>query len=136
MSVLLWSYSGWDNLGAFAAEVENPGKNYPLAMALPVLSSFALLPDASLWTDDAFYVAALQVGPWLGVWVTIAAAVANSGQLAAGMTANSRILWASGRQMSGYQMRRRVAPRFLGQSSRRRQQPFARSACSWECAAS
>src|SRR5207237_1028137 len=34
LSVVLWNYCGWDNISTFAGEVNNPKRNYPVALAL------------------------------------------------------------------------------------------------------
>lgn len=84
--MLLWSSTGWDALSNFAGEVRNPTRTYPLGIALamlagtaanviPIVVSYALLPDASAWGDDAFLVAAQHISGhgWLVVWVIVAA---------------------------------------------------------------
>ena len=40
--VALWNFMGWDNASTIAAEVENPQRTYPLAMALTVFAVTAV----------------------------------------------------------------------------------------------
>jgi amino acid transporter len=89
----------WDSAASFAGEVEDPGRSFPLAMAmcvvlvifsnvLPVLVGTGVEknPDYSQWEDGYFAVAAQKIaGPWLGVWVVAAAAVSNVGLFEAEM---------------------------------------------------
>jgi amino acid transporter len=69
--VALWNYMGWDNASTVAEEVENPRRNYPLAMIaaaalvaisyiLPVVAiAYAGIPvdgfTTGSWTDTALY---------------------------------------------------------------------------------
>jgi amino acid transporter len=85
----LWLYSGYEQVSTVAEEVENPRRNYPIALAMVVplsiatyfLPTFAALAALGNWQDwktgyfsDA---AALIGGPWLGNWMTLAAMVGN-----------------------------------------------------------
>ncbi|KOO22731.1 amino acid permease family protein [Chrysochromulina tobinii] len=95
LSVMLWNTSGYDSMGAFAAEVENPGRDFPRAMVaaivlitlvyvLPVAVGVSLDDRASLpsWTDGTFArVAAEQVGPWLARWISLGGAISALGIL-------------------------------------------------------
>ena len=81
--------SGYEQLSTVAEEVENPRRNYPLALALVVpmsmatyfLPTFASLAALNNWQDwHAGYfstAASLIGGPWLGGWMTMAAMLAN-----------------------------------------------------------
>jgi amino acid transporter len=85
----LWLYSGYEQLSTVAGEVENPQRNYPLALAcviplsmvtyfLPTATSLAALNNWQDWRGGYFPTAAQLVGgPWLGVWMTLAAMLAN-----------------------------------------------------------
>lgn len=88
VSTVLWNYSGWDNVGTFAEEVENPQRNYPkaLALTLPVITAMYLLPvlagvaiatDPSVWSESAGWPAVAQAvgGRFLGACVAGAALV-------------------------------------------------------------
>ena len=89
LALVLWGYSGYEQLSTVAEEVENPQRTYPRALALVVPLSMAtyILPTvASLgalgnWQDwhtgylsDA---ARLIGGPQLGFLMTVAAMVTN-----------------------------------------------------------
>ncbi len=70
--VAMWNYMGWDNASTVAQEVENPQRNYPLAMvASAVLVAFTyILPLA------AMALAGLSVNSFsTGDWMTAAAAI-------------------------------------------------------------
>lgn len=82
LSTVLWNYSGWDNVGTFAEEVEHPQRNYPKALALtlplitatyllPVLAGVAVAPDPNLWSESAGWPAVAQAvgGRFLGACV-------------------------------------------------------------------
>jgi amino acid transporter len=81
--VAMWNYMGWDNASTVAQEVENPRRNYPLAMlatcgivALSYILPLSAIAAAGIpvdqfttgsWTDAA----RLLAGPWLAVAVVI-----------------------------------------------------------------
>lgn len=84
LAVVIWNYSGWDNVSTFAGEVHNPKRNYPLALmiSVPLITIMYLLPMAvgvgttvnwSEWqTGDIAKVAGQVVGPWLGATMSLA----------------------------------------------------------------
>ncbi len=89
LALVLWGYSGYEQLSTVAEEVENPQRTYPLALAMVVplsiatyfLPSIASLGALGNWQDwhtgylsDA---ARLIGGPQLGFWMTVAAMVTN-----------------------------------------------------------
>ena len=78
LSVLLWNTSGYDSVGALAAEVRQPARDFPIAMVSTIvlvtlvyilpLSVAISLDEANLakWTDGHFTrVAEDHVGEWL-----------------------------------------------------------------------
>jgi amino acid transporter len=83
----LWLYSGYEQVSSVAEEVENPQRNYPIALAivvplsiatyfLPTVFSLAALSDWPKWHTGYFSDAAELIGgPWLGFAMTIAALV-------------------------------------------------------------
>jgi len=85
----VWLYSGYEQLSSVAQEVDNPRRNYPLALAivvpmsiatyfLPTATSLAALNNWQDWDSSYFSKAALLIGgPLLALAVTIAAAVGN-----------------------------------------------------------
>jgi amino acid transporter len=85
----LWLYAGYEQVSSVAEEVENPQRNYPLALAwvvplsmatylLPTACSLAALGDWEKWNTGYFSQAATLIGgPVLGFAITAAAAVMN-----------------------------------------------------------
>lgn len=72
----------WDNAAPFAADVKDPGRSFPRAMALAMVvvvlsSALPLLVAVGATSfpfsefDDGFFstVAESVVGKWLGVWI-------------------------------------------------------------------
>lgn len=99
----LWLYSGYEQMSSVAEEVENPQRNYPLALALvvplsmatyfiPTLLSLAALGNWQEWHTGYFSEAAKLIGgPWLGFWMTMAAAVTNISILNATVLTGTRM---------------------------------------------
>lgn len=87
LALALWSYSGYEQLSTVAEEVENPQRSYPRALAwvvplsmaaylLPTFFALAALGNWQEWKTGYFPIAANLIGgPWLGVWMTLAATV-------------------------------------------------------------
>lgn len=94
-SVLLWNMSGYDSVGALAAEVADPGRDFPRAMGatiilvslvyiVPVAVGVSLDDPAHLpkWSDGTFAVVAEDhVGPWLARWISLGGALSACGLL-------------------------------------------------------
>ncbi|HXV48950.1 MAG TPA: APC family permease [Candidatus Binatia bacterium] len=103
LSTLLWNTSGWDNAGCCAGEVENPSRTYPRAMGLtvllvtaayllPIAVGIGVDPNSSTWKEGDFpKVAAAVGGPWLGLWLTLAALVSAAGLLNALLCTSARV---------------------------------------------
>ena len=89
LMLAVWLYSGYDKLSTTANEVENPQRNFPLALAIavPMVAASYLLPTlAGLaadghwqdWREKYFSVAAARVGgSWLGHFMTLSALISN-----------------------------------------------------------
>jgi amino acid transporter len=102
----LWLYSGYEQLSTVAEEVENPRHNYPLALAcvvplsmvtyfLPTSTALAALGNWQDWHASYFSTAAQLIGgPWLGIWITLAAMVANVSLLNSTVLASTRMPFA------------------------------------------
>jgi amino acid transporter len=87
LALALWGYSGYEQLSTVAEEVENPQRSYPRALAwvvplsmatyfFPALTSLAALGNWQDWKTGFFPVAAHAIGgPWLGIWMTLAATI-------------------------------------------------------------
>jgi amino acid transporter len=102
----VWLYSGYEQLSTVAQEVENPRRNYPLALAmvvpmsiatyfLPTFAALAALNNWQDWHDGYFSTAARLIGgAGLGVAMTIAAMVTNAALLNATVLATTRMPFA------------------------------------------
>ena len=99
----LWLYSGYEQVSSVAEEVENPQRNYPIALAvvvplsmatyfLPTMFSLAALGNGQKWHTGYFSDAALLIGGrWLGFAMTIAALVTNLSLLNATVLTSTRM---------------------------------------------
>uniref|UniRef100_K3W970 Amino acid permease/ SLC12A domain-containing protein n=1 Tax=Globisporangium ultimum (strain ATCC 200006 / CBS 805.95 / DAOM BR144) TaxID=431595 RepID=K3W970_GLOUD len=101
VSVLYWSYSGFDAAGAYASEIDSPRKTYPRAMMLTVFlvaltysipffaASGVDKPHYELWADGFYPIIAEQIsGPSLRSWFLVCAILGNLGVYIAKMTKN------------------------------------------------
>lgn len=106
LAVVIWNYIGWESPSTVLAEVDSPRRTYPKALliSLPLITISYLLPmigalgsglhhsDLSQWTDGDFANAAdLVAGPWLKLFVTIAAVVAQVGLFSSLLMSGSRV---------------------------------------------
>ncbi len=102
LAIILWNYSGWDNISTYADEVENPARNYPRALALailiivlsyilPLLAGFKVTITPADWGNSSGWPAIAEKlgGAWLG---TFGAATAL---LSAWAMFNSQLLYVS-----------------------------------------
>jgi len=99
----LWLYSGYEQVSSVAEEVENPQRNYPIALAivvplsmatyfLPTMFSLAALGNWQKWHTGYFSEAAHLIGgPWLGLAMTIAAMITNLSLLNATVLTSTRM---------------------------------------------
>ncbi len=89
LALVIWGYSGYEQVSSVAEDVENPQRSYPKALALviplsiatyflPVFAGLVALGNWQDWKDGYFSTAAFLIaGPWLGYLMTTAAMVAN-----------------------------------------------------------
>jgi len=88
LSIIVYNYSGWDNISTYAAEVDQPRRNYPRAIAiamivvvlsylLPVIVGLGVTTDAAIWTTNAGWPVISQMigGRLLGNLIAAAALV-------------------------------------------------------------
>ena len=106
LAIGLWLYSGYEQCSTVAEEVENPGRSYPLALAivvpmsvvvlfLPTFTSLAALGNWQSWHTGYFPEAAQLIGgPWLGSWMTMAAMITNLSLLNATVLTSTRMPFA------------------------------------------
>jgi amino acid transporter len=79
LSILTYNFSGWDSASTYAAEVDEPQRNYPKAIGialvimvlsylLPVIAGVSVTTDPKIWSDAAGWpvIAQLIGGRWLG----------------------------------------------------------------------
>jgi amino acid transporter len=109
ITVALWNYMGWDNASTVAQEVENPQKNYPLAMisSAALVAGTYLLPLLAMalagisvenfstgsWTDTARTLG----GNWLAWAVVVGGAINGFGMFNALMMSYTRLPMAMAR---------------------------------------
>lgn len=104
LSVLLWNTSGYDSVGALAAEVQDPGRDLPCALIvtivlvtltylLPLLLAISLDSEhVRSWSDGDFVIVASQhIGDWLAAWITIGGALSALGLLNTLLCTSARV---------------------------------------------
>lgn len=102
----IWLYSGYEQLSTVAEEVENPQRTYPRALAwvvplsiltyfAPTACALAALNNWQSWNTGYFSEAARLIGgPWLGLAITLAAAVTSIALLNSTVLTTSRMPFA------------------------------------------
>jgi amino acid transporter len=102
----LWLYAGYEQLSTVAEEVEDPQRNYPRALALvvpisiatyflPTACALAALDNWQSWHTGYFPSAALLIGGvWLGLAMTLAAAITNISLLNSTVLTSTRMPFA------------------------------------------
>jgi amino acid transporter len=102
----LWLYAGYEQVSSVAEEVENPRRNYPLALAvvvplsiatyfLPTFAALAALGNWQQWTTGYFPAAAVLIGgAWLGSWMTLAAMLCDVALLNSTVLTSTRMPFA------------------------------------------
>jgi amino acid transporter len=89
LSVVIWSFSGWENLSVTAAELEQPQRNYLRAVLIvvplvwvgyliPLAISAGAYSDYSRWGAGSFAELGYRVGGWwLGTAIAVGGAVSS-----------------------------------------------------------
>jgi len=120
----LWLYSGYEQLSTVAEEVDNPQRNYPIALAIVVplsiatyfLPTFLALGALGNWQDwytRYFSDAALLIGgSWLGLGMTIAAVITNVSLLNSTVLSSTRMPFAMAEDGYMSPVLTRIHPRF------------------------
>lgn len=99
----MWNYLGWDGLSTVAGEIENPKRNFPLALfisiplitacyVLPVIAGLASHQSWDTWTAGTFTLIGYDFGgEWLKVLITIGSFVSMAGLFSGLLLSVSRI---------------------------------------------
>jgi len=84
--VVMWNYMGWDNASTVAGEVENPQRNYPLAVFLAVAAVAAtyLIVVGAAWRIG-IAPAAWNTGAWVEVATSVGGRALGLAVVAGGM---------------------------------------------------
>lgn len=101
LTVVIWNFSGWENLSAVAAEIDEPQRNYlrAISVALPLVALGYLLPlmvsvsgpgGAAQWRTGWF----AEIGRQLG-GPFMEAAIAGGGAVSAFAMFQAALLWVS-----------------------------------------
>jgi amino acid transporter len=104
LSYIVFNYSGWDGVSTYAAEVDEPQRTYPRAIALalvvvvlvyllPVIAGLSVTTDGAVWSADAGWpeIARLIGGRWLGALMAMAGIASTWGLLNAQLLSASRL---------------------------------------------
>ena len=102
LSYIIFNTSGWENASTYAAEVNEPQRNYPRGLAvallvlilcylLPVIAGVSITSEPAIWSSDAGWPAIAQLigGRWLGGLLAAAGLVSTMGLF------NAQLLYAS-----------------------------------------
>jgi amino acid transporter len=101
LAVVIWNFSGWENLSVVAAEIKNPQSNYLRAIAitvpavalgyiLPLVVCLQDVPDALDWHTGSFAQQGMRIG---GRWLAIA--IAAGGATSSFAIFEGAMLWVS-----------------------------------------
>jgi amino acid transporter len=123
--LLLYAYAGFENTAAAAGEFKNPKRDVPFALITVIgvvtllytliqLVALGTLPDLATRAEGAPLAdsAAIVVGVWAGLIMTLGAAVSIGGNIGNTTLVGSRYLYALAKSGFGPQILARVHPRF------------------------
>lgn len=104
ISYAVFNYSGWDNCSTYAEEVDQPQRNYPLAIGIAlvvmaltylvsVIAATSVTTDPKLWSAEAGWPAIAQAlgGKWLGALLAVGGLVSTWGMFNAQLLYVSRL---------------------------------------------
>jgi len=102
---VFWNYNSFDNAGSFAEDIQDPVRVLPRAMCIGffmVVLGYVIPIMVALGTTDASpkewvdgYLATVvteAVGPWLGTWLVLAAAMSNLGMFQAELSSDAYMI--------------------------------------------
>lgn len=124
-SLLLFAYAGFENTAAAAGEFRNPQRDVPFALIVSIvvitllytlvqLVALGTLPDLAARVDGAPLAdaAALVVGVWAGVFLTLGAVVSIGGNIGNTMLVGPRYLFAMATSRFGPAFLTQIHPGF------------------------
>ena len=124
-ALLLFAYAGFENTAASAGEFKNPRRDVPFALMTMILIvtllytavqlvALGTLPDLAARVEGAPIAdaAALLMGAWAGLMMTVGAAVSIEGNVGNTMLNGPRYLYALARDGYGPSMLASVHPRY------------------------
>jgi APA family basic amino acid/polyamine antiporter len=124
-ALLLFAYAGFENTAASAGEFKNPRRDVPFALMTMILVvtllytavqlvALGTLPDLAERVEGApiAEAAALLMGAWAGLMMTVGAAVSIEGNVGNTMLNGPRYLYALGRDGYGPRALAAVHPRY------------------------
>lgn len=125
LAAALWVYDGWEDLNRVGSEVQNPQRNFPIAMvggtifvgAVFLLFSavcFYALPFASVAASShiASDVVESFAGHGAAFWITLAMVISSLGTLNSSLLSGARVPYAMGRDGLFFRITAIVHPKF------------------------
>jgi APA family basic amino acid/polyamine antiporter len=126
LAAALWAYDGWEDLNLVGSEVENPERNFPLALVggvglvtvvyllfsgacLRVLPFDAVASSSHIASDVVEYVA----GRGAAFWVTLAMVISGIGSLNSSVLSGARVPYAMARDGIFFKIADGIHPKFL-----------------------
>ena len=126
LAAALWAYDGWEDLNLVGSEVENPERNFPLALVggvslvtvvyllfsaacLRVLPFDAVANSSHLASDVVEFVA----GRGAAFWVTLAMVISGIGSLNSSVLSGARVPYAMARDRIFFKVADGIHPKFL-----------------------
>jgi APA family basic amino acid/polyamine antiporter len=125
LAAALWAYDGWENLNRVGSEIQNPQRNFPLALAggtILVTVIYLLFSAVCFYALPFPAVAASQhvasdvvvsiAGRSAAFWVTLAMIVSALGTLNSSILSGARVPYAMGRDGLFFRVTASVHPKF------------------------
>ncbi len=126
LAAALWAYDGWEDLNLVGSEVQNPERNFPLALVggvglvtvvyllfsaacLRVLPFDAVANSSHIASDVVEFVA----GRGAAFWVTLAMVISGIGSLNSSVLSGARVPYAMARDGIFFKIADGIHPKFL-----------------------
>jgi basic amino acid/polyamine antiporter, APA family len=126
LAAALWAYDGWEDLNLVGSEVENPERNFPLALVggVSLVTVIYLLFSAACLRVLPFEVVAnsshiasdvveFVAGRGAAFWVTLAMVISAIGSLNSSVLSGARVPYAMARDGIFFKIADGIHPRFL-----------------------